>query len=451
MGPGRRRAVVAASLATVAITACISGTGVAEANSGSIWSKPETVLGADHRVSGLQLAAARRGYAVAVWESGRGHDAPAAAAGKGSVTRRVMASTRRSAKRRFGRPRAISPPNSFGPRLVMSPDGQTIVTWVRGDGRVQAVFTTPTGGWSPVQTLAGPSVATAPLLAIGSDGTALAAWHTGPAEKAHIAVALRAPDLPFQSPQTVAATPDVGSYLAVAAGRAGSGAVAWTRKCPLLTKASFAQPDGSFTTPETIPGASCPTGGISIAMDDSRDTVALVDGSSQGFLVKATSRPAGGSFTTAQRISTGLSAGHQLGMSGRGRAVAVWGLFSRQGNPRGIAASVRPPGGAFATPQRISGRNGGGIEVLAVNRCGHAVAVWQSLRSFQLKANYLSTRHTFGPPERVSPPLSHDSLALPQVAIDPSGRAVVAWSRPTRTGNERGVFVAQRMRHSGCP
>ncbi len=445
---------LAAAVATIVLSS-VAGPPVVAVRDGS-WSDAETVVGTHHPTLERSVAAGRGRYAVAVWTRGTAEVEPEAAS---PAEPRVFASVRRLGRRRFGEPRPISPLGAHGEQLGIAHDGQTVVTWSDALGRPHAVFRTPDGGWGEPQRLS-EAPGTTPALGVGADGTAVAAWRQElPTGDDAILAAIRAPRGRFGLPQLVATGGGIGVFgPVVAVSHEGDAAIAWSGECDpfdpdqrepaeasILTSVPFTDPPRYvWGSPERIPGSECPDAGVRIAMDRRGTVAVVINGAVGRSTIRASVRPPGGAFSAAERIS---NAGHtsdfaELGMTARGKAIVVWQVYTN--GARGVWASARPPRGEFTPPRRISARGLNGLHALAVGRSGHAVAVWQSLPSFRLRAAYMPRGGWFGDPETVSRRLPDHALAHHDVAARRRGKAVAVWSVPARDDSERGLFVANR-------
>lgn len=121
-----------------------------------------------------------------------------------------------------------------------------------------------------------------------------------------------------------------------------------------------------------------------------------------------------------------------VAVDAEGNVIAVW--EGSDGIDRRAYAAVRPAGGAFGDPQTLSeaGQGVNGLD-LAVNPSGVAVVVWSRSDGTKVRIQ-AATRQpgaTFGPPETIS--AAGQSAHGPSVAVDASGRAVVAWYRQDGT------------------
>lgn len=407
------------------------------------WSDPVVVDIPSHRVTGVDVAAGPDRFAVVVWirlADRRGPGAP-------EIRGRVVASVRGRHRFRFAEPLNLSGRGASSPRVGVSGNGQTVVTWIGRHHRARAVVRRPGFGWSEPHRLSNAPVLGAEKLAVGRDGLAIAGWLEGPANARRIVASVMEADGRFAPPVVLSADKELGSlpFFDVAAAADGHGAVAWNGDCPALTRVAFLEQGGAFRSPDSIPRSECAGAGIRVAVDDRGGAGALISGYLDASRVRASVRPPTGPFTVARKISDGVAVNGELGMAGDGRAVAIWGLFRQSGSPIGIAAAIRPSTGTdFGVQRRISDRHGGGLEALAINSRGEAVAIWQSLKSFRLRASVLPARGQFQQPERVSPRLSNKELAEPAVTINARGHAIAAWASSPQRHARRGVFVSFR-------
>jgi hypothetical protein len=396
-----------------------------------------------HRVEDVEAAAGPHRLTVLVWTQIPARGSPSATRG------RIMTSIRRARGSRFGKPHPLSGARGSNPRVGIDSDGETVVTWIARHRRPRAAIRRPGEPWgTPIRL--GDARILGMTEAVGADGTTVALWIEGSSRPRRVVAAVKPSDGGFGPPQTLSSDPDLrfGVFFGAAAAGNGRGAVAWDEHCPAPTRVATLQANGTFAAPQTIPNSQCASDVIRVAVDDAGGAIALISGYLDNQYVRASIRPPGGSFPPAVRISEGVSVNGELAMSREGRAAAIWGLFRQRGTPIGIAATVREPGDSFGPPRRISDRTGGGLEDLAMNRRGEAIAVWQSIGSFRLKASFLPIGGSFRLPERVSPRLTGKTLADPTAAINRRGAGLVAWARPGKGGAQRGVFVSTRSRRS---
>ncbi len=171
-----------------------------------------------------------------------------------------------------------------------------------------------------------------------------------------------------------------------------------------------------------------------VAVDHKGDVIAVwrrAEGG-VGHAIEAAIKPAGGEFSAPQRLSfeTGADASSpQVAFDASGEAVAVWTVNSAAEEI--IEVATRPPGGDFSTPTRISPDPAGGTKAffpkVAVDDAGDAVVVWTQKIGAQFSIGMVTRAAgsaTFAAPTTL--PVFNNSLQ-PEVATDPAGDAVVVW------------------------
>ncbi len=142
-------------------------------------------------------------------------------------------------------------------------------------------------------------------------------------------------------------------------------------------------------------------------------------------------RPAGGSFSAPDRLSseteTVFSARPVLAADPAGNAVAAW-LQSDGANVR-VRAAFRPAGGSFgpATTLSAAGQSATDADV-AMDAAGNAIVVWSRFDGTRRRVQW-SYRPVSGPFSGGTTITSgaNSSQEYPRVAMDPAGNAVVAY------------------------
>ena len=178
--------------------------------------------------------------------------------------------------------------------------------------------------------------------------------------------------------------------------------------------------------------------------------------------VLASYRPPGGRFGRPRAISPGRAAATRprVALDGAGNATVVWEvdeLRSNLGQAVGsVVAAVRPAGGRFGAPQRLSARSQRAARPdIAVDEAGNAVVVWQrrveppggyrfTPAAYEVQAAVRSGRGRFGPPQTLSGrslPVSRGPASTPvPLEMDPvaaidtaGGEAIALWTRADGT------------------
>jgi hypothetical protein len=282
-------------------------------------------------------------------------------------------------------------------------------------------------------------------LAVGRNGTAVAAWLENPTSmgSARVRAAVRpgptgdfgasAPISQFGDGTT---TPTI-TGLDVAVGDGGHATVVWARDTAVNNiigiEANERAPGGNFTPLGTSLSPF-------IAPDLSSQSVVAVDPSGRstvlwtrsGFVRYAEHGPSDPFWSTEQRVSTlpDVEDSPAVGAAPSGAVVAAW----RSGNA--VVSATRPPGGgAFATAQPLSGPGmNPQLPQVAVGGNGDALISWElgdgsAIPTVQRKAD-----GSFGPilnaVTKANQPAGEDwSFFRPSLGIDDEGNGIAGWTR----------------------
>jgi hypothetical protein len=194
-----------------------------------------------------------------------------------------------------------------------------------------------------------------------------------------------------------------------------------------------------WAMPQGLAGPGEPAEAPRIALDAGGGAVAVWEGYDAGhYVIQATQRPAGGSWSAAQRLSSITQNAYrpQVAVDAGGNAVAVW--ESYESGYHVVQAARRSPDGGWSAPQRLSPlAELAGAPQVAVGAAGEAVAVWTSLQggNFAVEAAQGSADGSWSAPQDLA---IGGQPGGPQIAIDPGGDAVAVWET-----TEAGHFVIQ--------
>ena len=122
----------------------------------------------------------------------------------------------------------------------------------------------------------------------------------------------------------------------------------------------------------------------------------------------------------------------QVAVDGSGNVIAVW--TRSDGTNFRIQSANRTPGGDWSTPQTISDPlQSASSPQIAVDPSGNAVAVWTRSdgTNLRIQAAYRPAGGSFGAAATVS--ASGQDASAPDVSMDNSGNALVAWERTDGT------------------
>lgn len=432
----RERAVIGARSLLLAAAATLALALGDKAEAAVSWNPPELIYPDLHQLGDLAAAAGPSNYAVVAWI--RGHVRHGGGDPFAPFTGRVLVNVRPPGEDAFGGPTPLTGRQAVSVEVGVSDTGDTVLSWANRQGTIRARFRSSGTGWSRPQVVSAPtgrSDGREPVLAVGPDGSAVEVWSVDGPDR--LKVAVRDPGEGFGNPHTLAN--DFSGRFAAALSE-GRMAVAWASFCvsgvdpaAMRVSVAFRHEEGRFSSPHLVRRSACPNEQLALGLDDRGSAAVMISGHYFRQLVKASYRIPGEGFTPASEIDgQGRANSAEIGMSGDGRAIAIWSPI-RQNGPiapgvTGVAAAYKPPTGEFGVPERISNRFAGGMHDLAVAPAGGGLAVWRSERSYRLQAAFTDpAASSFGVPTRISPPLNPHTLTQAQAALSPTGEGLVAW------------------------
>jgi PKD domain-containing protein len=222
----------------------------------------------------------------------------------------------------------------------------------------------------------------------------------------------------ISSPNSSNLTPDV------AVNARGDSAAVWLSK-PASVEVATRAAGGDWGAVGTLPTAVGATPGVAI------------DGSGHANVLWTSSTGSVDHLWTAESGSGGLSAALQLdkaspggyaaiAVNEQGDAVAAWVGYSAAGAT--LRAFVRPAGGAWSGPKQISATGDFPEHVdVAIDSQGRAVVVWRSGIG-SIDASFYTPGSGWGKAETIAQGDQNFGGEAPQVAIDDTGRATVVWT-----------------------
>jgi hypothetical protein len=324
--------------------------------------------------------------------------------------------------------------NASSPDVAMNPAGDVIAVWRRA-GIVQAAVRPAGGAFSEhVDLTAVGEDAYGPQVAIAQSGEAIVVWEKIANNDSRIVRAVVRPaGGSFSAPVDLSGAGENGSDPQVAMDQAGDAVAVWqsSSNTGVTVQAAVRSAGGSFSAPVDL----SVEGRVffpQVAIDEAGDAVAVWEIiNDTGVIVQAAVRPAGGSFSAPVNVS---AAGPnlyrpQIAIDQAGDAVAVW--VDRSGENEIVRAAVRPAGGVFSAPVDVSATGENASEPhVAIDPAGDAAVVWLGSRDTNsiVRAAVRPADGVFSAPVDVS--ATGQNAAVPRVAVDQTGDAVVAWERP---------------------
>jgi hypothetical protein len=342
--------------------------------------------------------------------------------------------------------------NAFDPQVAMDESGRAVAIWERMDQNntqleVQYAAHGLGEGFSPAAGLSHP--AQDPKLAMTRGGEALVAWWHSQGGNYHLELSRRPPGGSFSSPAEITAVPQGGSppEIQIDVNASGKAALAWLKKNEEgkpVVMVSTAVPGGAPTTPTPVSDATHEAAGPQLAVGgDGQVTVAWVGYSAtlERTGVVLVSKGSGTSFSAPQDVSEAdFAAEPQLALDPSGEPTVAWvGLeeIDEDEDPEtpefgpGVIEAAASSGGTFGAPVEVSEQpaDASFFPRLVIGSGGTAVLAWvQRSGSTDLfvRGSVAVAGGEFSSPQPISANASEASR--PDVAVNGSGTAMVAWS-----------------------
>jgi hypothetical protein len=364
-------------------------------------------------------------------------------------------------------------------QVAINESGDAAFVWTRPDGnqddcgsysgcqRVQARVRSAAGGLSAVQTLSDPGEhAYNPQVAIDQGGNALLTWtrsdgSTGCGGYGCFRVQARARSAAGALGATQTVSPGIAYYPQVAVDDSGDAVFVWQRYVGsavcnghygcILIEARTRSAAGVLSAIQTL---SAPADwnrdarGPQVGLDPNGNAVFIwssFDGTHPDYptccsLIQARARSAAGVLSAIYTLTPAgrQPSGQDVAVDQTGNAVLVWTRTDGTTDCSGVACSrvetrVRSSAGALSPLQTLSasGQTTQSPDV-GVDQNGNAVFVWRLYRECsqgctRIQARARSATGALSSIQTLSPAGRHS--VQPQVAVDPSGNAVFAWTQ----------------------
>ena len=398
------------------------------------WHAPVTLSAAGDVFGPAQVAMDRAGNATAVWT----------AFGRRSSDTSVAQAATRPAGGSFSRPVNLSKRSAEYADVAMNPAGDTVAIWsgIAAVG-LQAAIRPVGGSFSlPARLSADDSVGIA--LATDQAGGAIIVWDGAFADRGVHAV-VRSAGGGFSKPVNLGDGDGLSPQVAI--DQAGDAIVVWEGLPGTSSgvQAVLRPAGGSFSKPVNLSadrqrnhGALVLTRDAQVAIDQAGNAIVVwTRYTGKRSVVRAVLRPAGGRFSKPVNLSTQRQNAYdaQVAIDQAGNAIVVW--ARSRGKRSVVQAVLRPAGGSFSKPvnlSRVSKRGDVSPEV-AINPSGDAVVGWvrhvTKSGIWRVQAAMRPAGGDFSKPVNLSPAFRDKGgfTVTPDVAISPSGSAIVVWNR----------------------
>jgi hypothetical protein len=345
----------------------------------------------------------------------------------------------------FGGPHVLATTTGAAPEdpeLALSPPGDATVVWLAGDA-VQAAIR-PAGG------IFGGAIGLGsgrlPHLATDAQGNAVATW--GDPATGDVRWAARGAGSVFSDAGTLSSgTMQLDGRIRVAMDPAGAAIAAWASDEGILVADKPA--GGAFGAPVPVSSEGAEP---QVALSANGDAVVVWQDTLAGGGLQAAVRPAGGTFGAPERLTEGPALGTAVAIDASGNAVTTW-VFEQEelGGKNRVEVATRPAGGGFG-PTRVISSPGdepkAAAPKVASNSRGDVAVVWWAAgadedRGPWIEASIKPAGGDFAAPDRLSSSCDATSNA-DSVAVDEQGNIVAGWHGKGTRGRPGGVFVALR-------
>ncbi|HVY77733.1 MAG TPA: PKD domain-containing protein [Solirubrobacterales bacterium] len=234
---------------------------------------------------------------------------------------------------------------------------------------------------------------------------------------------------------------------------AGNAVAIWERHVggKLVVEASERPAGGEWSTPERVSRANEEGRESQVAIDDAGNAYAVwvEKGFSTTSVVRSAVRPPGGEWSVPENLSPPFQGPPEVVLAAAAGAVAAWTIDS--GPERIVQAAVRPAGDGWEDPKDLCrmpapdpGPQLAAVGDVGINAAGEAVAVWQCFDGSNkiVQAATYPAGGDWSEPEDLS--AAGGDAHEPLVAIDPDGDAVATWNRWDSTASALIVQAAVR-------
>ena len=432
MAPGWRH-LLARCASGVLAAACLP-TAVAAAPARAEWSAPQRLSPAGGSPS---VAFDGQGVALAVWRVQQTQS--------GEIVGGRIEAAAGSVGGGFGGPHVLATTTGAAPEdpeLALSPPGDAAVVWLAGD-TVQAAIR-PAGG------IFGGAIGLGsgrlPHLATDAQGNAVAAW--GDPSSGDVRWAARGVGSVFSDAGTLSSgTLQLDGRVRVAMDPAGAAIAAWASDEGILVAEKPA--GGAFGAPVPIASEGAEP---QVALSANGDAVVVWQDTVGGGGLQAAVRPAGGAFAAPERLTEGPALGTAVAIDASGNAVTTWVLEQEElGGTNRVEVATRSAGGGFGPTRDISSPGDepkAAAPKVASNSRGDVAVVWWATgadegRGPWVEASIKPAGGDFAGPDRLSSSCDATSNA-DSVAVDEQGNIVSGWHGKGTGGRPGGVFVALR-------
>jgi hypothetical protein len=333
--------------------------------------------------------------------------------------------------------------NASDLQVAVDPNGNAVFVWRRFDGtdptngccfRIEARARSAAGTLSAIDTLSDPGQnASSPQVTVDGGGNAVFAWARFNGANDVIETRARSSGGTLSAVQLLSVVGQNASQPQVSVDPNGNATFAWRRfdgtKNRIQARARSAA--GTLSTVQSLSAASQDASQPQVAVDGSGKAVfvwSVFNGTND--IIQARTRSAAGTLSATQALSGGgqNASSPQVAVDGGGNAVFAWVRFN--GTNYVIQARMRSAAGTLSSllPVSAVGQNAEAPQV-GIDSSGNSVLVWARSDGTKkrIQARTLSSGGTLAGTQTIS--VAGQDASVPQVAVDPTGKAFATWQR----------------------
>ncbi|MGK2956186.1 MAG: hypothetical protein ACSLFI_11025 [Solirubrobacterales bacterium] len=334
--------------------------------------------------------------------------------------------------------------DSIEPQIAIGPDGTVTAIWTRSNGThsIAQVSTMPPGGdfSKPLNVSPSGEDALEPQIVTAPDGTTSAVWNRFNGTESIVQAVTRPPGGTFGPPIDLSAGGQTASQAQVTAASDSTITVVWQRYTGIgvnsAIQASTRPPGGAFApavnVSSTTDRAFRPQ--VTTARDGSVTVVWLGPGE-DGNVLRASTRPAGGSFSLPANLSKDeynvTAINYQVSTGPNRTTTVAWALFDEDVNTSVIQASVRLPGGTtFGDPVDVSANGAAAFDPqIASEPNGDTTLIWR--RSGIIQSSIRLAGKAWSEPRDLS--AAGQNASNPQISTAADSTTTSVWRRSNGT------------------
>jgi hypothetical protein len=393
------------------------------------WLPPVDISETGEHAGVPHLALDSEGNATAVWDRWDG-------------TATVVETAFRPAGSPWGAPQALSPPDSQSAQVVVDRNGVLTAAWQRWTGvnhfAIESASRMPGQSWTePVEiTDFQQGSHPEPWLAVDWEGNNTVVWKQGETIMSSFRTFLGSWGEPVPLSPGESFTPETAMD-----GRGDATAV-WMHDdgSDYVVESAYRPEQGEWEEAELVSQPGEEGGNPQVAVDGQGDSLVVWRGEDEGEeFVRAAYRPAGGSWSEPENVST---EGEQVGslhaaVDPAGNAIVAWsGNFGNVGEYDVVHTSYKPAGGKWEEPADLSEEGANGyVNDVVFDQSGNAAILWQRWDGVDWLIRLRTARRAKNGKNRSTSPKKARTGWTPPSSSTPRARRRPPTETPPRSGS----------------